>query len=120
MSRKTDSKFYLCFVANRGYLAPEYALGGHLTMKADVYSFGVLTLEVVSGRTCANDNYGGTQELLVEWVGDFFQLLCYLYLYILLVKWGGLIVTAETIYPLYAFWLKTAETQLIELHLSQF
>ncbi|KAL0363334.1 UNVERIFIED_CONTAM: Cold-responsive protein kinase [Sesamum calycinum] len=29
-----------------GYLAPEYVLGGQLTMKADVYSFGVLTLEV--------------------------------------------------------------------------
>ncbi|KAF5955428.1 hypothetical protein HYC85_008284 [Camellia sinensis] len=28
-----------------GYLAPEYALGGQLTIKADVYSFGVLILE---------------------------------------------------------------------------
>ncbi|KAF5944429.1 hypothetical protein HYC85_018506 [Camellia sinensis] len=29
-----------------GYLAPEYVLGGQLTLKADVYSFGVLILEV--------------------------------------------------------------------------
>ncbi|KAH9322382.1 hypothetical protein KI387_017021 [Taxus chinensis] len=34
-----------------GYLAPEYALRGHLTEKADVFSFGVVALEVVSNRS---------------------------------------------------------------------
>ena len=34
----------------RGYKAPEYAMRGCLTYKADVYSFGVLTLEIVSGQ----------------------------------------------------------------------
>ncbi|XP_049933510.1 putative serine/threonine-protein kinase isoform X3 [Nymphaea colorata] len=33
-----------------GYLAPEYALHGKLTRKADTYSFGVLLLEIVSGK----------------------------------------------------------------------
>ncbi|EXB64358.1 putative LRR receptor-like serine/threonine-protein kinase [Morus notabilis] len=33
-----------------GYLAPEYALRGHLTEKADVFGFGIVALEVVSGR----------------------------------------------------------------------
>ncbi|KAL7243430.1 hypothetical protein ACSBR1_015760 [Camellia fascicularis] len=33
-----------------GYMAPEYAMRGHLTNKADVYSFGVVTLEIVSGK----------------------------------------------------------------------
>jgi len=33
-----------------GYLAPEYALYGHLTDKNDVYSFGVLLLEIMSSR----------------------------------------------------------------------
>ncbi|KAM2043178.1 hypothetical protein ACFX1R_038376 [Malus domestica] len=33
-----------------GYMAPEYALLGHLTYKADVYSFGVVALEIVSGK----------------------------------------------------------------------
>ncbi|CAI9098030.1 OLC1v1034579C1 [Oldenlandia corymbosa var. corymbosa] len=32
-----------------GYLSPEYAISGHLTRKADVYSFGVLLLEIVTG-----------------------------------------------------------------------
>ncbi|KAG8651200.1 hypothetical protein MANES_07G101400v8 [Manihot esculenta] len=37
-----------------GYLAPEYAISGHLTRKSDVYSFGVLLLEIVSGRTAVD------------------------------------------------------------------
>ncbi|XP_027915412.1 probable LRR receptor-like serine/threonine-protein kinase RFK1 isoform X2 [Vigna unguiculata] len=38
-----------------GYMAPEYALWGHLSYKADVYSYGVVVLEVVSGKS--NKNY---------------------------------------------------------------
>ncbi|KAL3627701.1 hypothetical protein CASFOL_029064 [Castilleja foliolosa] len=56
-----------------GYLAPEYVLGGQLTMKADVYSFGVLTLEVVSGRSSGNTDYGGAQKLLVEWAWELYE-----------------------------------------------
>ncbi|KAK4493162.1 hypothetical protein RD792_017987 [Penstemon davidsonii] len=56
-----------------GYLAPEYVLGGQLTMKADVYSFGVLTLEVVSGRSSAYTNYGGAYKLLVEWAWELYE-----------------------------------------------
>ncbi|KAI7725901.1 hypothetical protein M8C21_007917 [Ambrosia artemisiifolia] len=33
-----------------GYMAPEYALRGYLTDKADVYSYGIVLLEIVSGR----------------------------------------------------------------------
>ncbi|KAK2967497.1 hypothetical protein RJ640_010138 [Escallonia rubra] len=36
-----------------GYLAPEYAMRGILSQKADIYSFGVLLLEIVSGRSNA-------------------------------------------------------------------
>ncbi|KAI5331149.1 PREDICTED: putative serine/threonine- [Prunus dulcis] len=50
-----------------GYLAPEYALGGQLTKKADVYSFGVLVLEIVSGRSSAKENWEGTEKFLLEW-----------------------------------------------------
>ncbi|XP_065878122.1 cold-responsive protein kinase 1-like isoform X2 [Euphorbia lathyris] len=53
-----------------GYLAPEYALGGQLTMKADVYSFGILILEIISGRSSARSNWGGTEKLLLQWAWE--------------------------------------------------
>lgn len=31
-------------------MAPEYAIHGYLSVKTDVFSFGVLVLEIVSGR----------------------------------------------------------------------
>ncbi|XP_077220506.1 cysteine-rich receptor-like protein kinase 43 [Tasmannia lanceolata] len=33
-----------------GYMAPEYAMHGYLSVKSDVFSFGILVLEIVSGR----------------------------------------------------------------------
>lgn len=51
-----------------GYLAPEYALLGQLTRKADVYSFGVLLLEIVSGRSSNKAAFGEELMVLVEWV----------------------------------------------------
>ncbi|KAG9147914.1 hypothetical protein Leryth_003508 [Lithospermum erythrorhizon] len=50
-----------------GYLAPEYAMFGQLTKKADVYSFGVLVLEIISGRSSANAAFGEEMLVLVEW-----------------------------------------------------
>ncbi|KAF7144644.1 hypothetical protein RHSIM_Rhsim04G0034600 [Rhododendron simsii] len=50
-----------------GYMAPEYAMRGYLTDKADVYSFGIVTLEIVSGRS--NTSYK-TKEFclyLLDW-----------------------------------------------------
>ncbi|XP_015160325.1 putative serine/threonine-protein kinase isoform X1 [Solanum tuberosum] len=51
-----------------GYLAPEYALFGQLTKKADVYSFGVLVLEIISGRSSSKSAFGVELLVLVEWV----------------------------------------------------
>ncbi|CAI0383354.1 unnamed protein product [Linum tenue] len=37
-------------VGTNGYMAPEYVIHGRLSVKADVYSFGVLVLELISGQ----------------------------------------------------------------------
>nr|XP_043634094.1 cysteine-rich receptor-like protein kinase 2 [Erigeron canadensis] len=49
-----------------GYMAPEYAINGHLTEKVDTYSFGIVALEIVSGRKCTDANFSGpdTDHLL--------------------------------------------------------
>uniref|UniRef100_A0A6N2K3T8 non-specific serine/threonine protein kinase n=1 Tax=Salix viminalis TaxID=40686 RepID=A0A6N2K3T8_SALVM len=44
----------------RVYMAPEHALGKAITVKADVYSYGVVVLEIVSGRS--NTEYIPNQE----------------------------------------------------------
>jgi serine/threonine protein kinase len=51
-----------------GYMAPEYAMRGHLTEKADVYSFGVVAMEIVSGKS--NAKYTPDDECcvgLLDW-----------------------------------------------------
>ncbi|KAL5991484.1 hypothetical protein ACLOJK_012393 [Asimina triloba] len=50
-----------------GYLAPEYAQFGQLTKKADIYSFGVLILEIVSGRSGTKAAWGEEMMVLLEW-----------------------------------------------------
>ncbi|CAI9772825.1 unnamed protein product [Fraxinus pennsylvanica] len=51
-----------------GYLAPEYAMRGHLTEKADVFSFGVVALEIVSGRPNSDSSLEDDRVYLLEWV----------------------------------------------------
>ncbi|XP_027126971.2 probable LRR receptor-like serine/threonine-protein kinase At1g56140 isoform X3 [Coffea arabica] len=50
-----------------GYLAPEYAMRGHLTEKADVFGFGVVALEIVSGRPNSDSNLEENKIYLLEW-----------------------------------------------------
>ncbi|KAG8043513.1 hypothetical protein GUJ93_ZPchr0458g22681 [Zizania palustris] len=53
-----------------GYLAPEYAIRGQVTKKSDIYSFGVLLLEIVSGRCNTNTRLPYEDQFLLErtWV----------------------------------------------------
>nr|CAB3454535.1 unnamed protein product [Digitaria exilis] len=37
-------------IARGGYMSPEYAMRGHYSVKSDVFSFGVLILEILTGR----------------------------------------------------------------------
>ncbi|KAG4975034.1 hypothetical protein JHK87_031855 [Glycine soja] len=44
------------FAGTLGYTAPEYALHGQLSEKADTYSYGIVVLEIISGRKSTDVN----------------------------------------------------------------
>jgi serine/threonine protein kinase len=47
-------------------MAPEYAMHGNVSPKIDVFSLGVLALEIVTGRSNCSSNDQGTVNLLSD------------------------------------------------------
>ncbi|KAL0909427.1 hypothetical protein M5K25_020297 [Dendrobium thyrsiflorum] len=56
-----------------GYLAPEYAMRGHLTEKADVFGFGVVALEILSGRRNSDPSLEEEQSYLLDWAWHLYE-----------------------------------------------
>ncbi|XWS11182.1 hypothetical protein CRYUN_Cryun38cG0061900 [Craigia yunnanensis] len=53
-----------------GYMAPEYVISGKASSKSDVFSFGVVTLEIVTGKRATDPR--NNEMGLVEWVWDLY------------------------------------------------
>lgn len=70
-----------------GYCAPDYAMTGQLTFKSDIYSFGVVLLEIITGRKAIDKTRSPSEEYLVAWVTFLYfhsYLLTHFYLHFLL------------------------------------
>ena len=66
----TESSFQIeaNVVGTFGYLAPEYFMYGKMSNKIDVYAFGIVLLELLSGRRAISAETWKEQKSLVMWV----------------------------------------------------
>ncbi|CAF1924176.1 unnamed protein product, partial [Brassica napus] len=56
-----------------GYCAPDYAMTGQLTFKSDIYSFGVVLLELITGRKAIDNTKARKDQNLVGWARPLFK-----------------------------------------------
>ena len=56
-------------ILHSGYMSPEYAIDGKFSVKSDVFSLGVLMLEIVSGKKNRGFSHPDHQHNLLGHVG---------------------------------------------------
>ncbi|KAJ0771100.1 putative protein kinase RLK-Pelle-DLSV family [Helianthus annuus] len=62
------------FAGTLGYTAPEYVLYGHLSDKVDTFSFGIVILEIISGRKCTYRNFDASSiACLLEYTWKLYE-----------------------------------------------
>nr|GEU99713.1 G-type lectin S-receptor-like serine/threonine-protein kinase LECRK3 [Tanacetum cinerariifolium] len=57
----------------RGYVAPEWYKNLHVTVKVDVYSFGIVLFEILCCRMSVESNFPVNEAILEEWVYDCYE-----------------------------------------------
>ncbi|KAM3688161.1 hypothetical protein ACJW31_10G129400 [Castanea mollissima] len=57
----------------KGYVAPEWNWSQHVTFKANVYSFGILLLDLICCRKCVDWNLPEEEAILEEWAYHCFE-----------------------------------------------
>ncbi|KAG0605155.1 hypothetical protein M758_9G035800 [Ceratodon purpureus] len=73
MCQNNERKVLTRIEGKRGYVAPEYARYGQLTPKTDVFSFGIIALELVSGRESMNQKLPAEEQYLLSWAWNLYE-----------------------------------------------
>ncbi|RDY08843.1 putative serine/threonine-protein kinase PBL19, partial [Mucuna pruriens] len=58
-------------VGTQGYAAPEYVETGHLKVQSDMWSFGVVLYEILTGRRSLERNRPTAEQKLLDWVKQY-------------------------------------------------
>ncbi|XP_042016424.1 G-type lectin S-receptor-like serine/threonine-protein kinase LECRK3 [Salvia splendens] len=68
--KQDQTNTYTGIRGTKGYVAPEWFQKQAITVKADVYSFGVMLLEIICCRKCVDWSRSEDEAILEEWVYD--------------------------------------------------
>ncbi|KAF8693007.1 hypothetical protein HU200_039378 [Digitaria exilis] len=71
LAREGPSADHTHVMGTLGYAAPDYIETGHLTTKSDVWSFGVVLYEILTGRRSVERNRPKSEQKLLEWVRQY-------------------------------------------------
>ncbi|XP_077213860.1 receptor-like cytosolic serine/threonine-protein kinase RBK2 isoform X4 [Tasmannia lanceolata] len=65
--KTTDDWTRTRVIGTLGYLAPEYAENGIVSVRTDVSAFGIVLLQLISGRKVVDVNREGQDQYLLQW-----------------------------------------------------